>query len=104
MSEVDPDDLPEHGWFDSESELPGISSVDPAIEQGVNISCPSANSLQEARALVTGNSSATGPAPYKGILVGNGPQEMAESSKGENFLDTPTHTFSQSKSPSPIPS
>jgi len=35
MSEVDLDDLPEHGWFDSESELPGISSVDPAIELGV---------------------------------------------------------------------
>jgi len=34
MSEIDPDKLSEHGWFDSESELPGISSVDPAIEPG----------------------------------------------------------------------
>jgi len=66
MSEIDPDELPEHGWFDSEPELPGISSVDPAVELGVNISCPSADLLQEARALVTGNSSATGPAPPQG--------------------------------------
>jgi len=47
MSEIDQDELPEHEWFDSESELPGISSVDPAIKLGVNMSCPSANLLQE---------------------------------------------------------
>jgi len=69
MSEVDTDDLTEHGWFDSESELPGISLVDPTIEL-----------MQEAGALKTGNSSAMCPAPYKGTLVGNGSQEGAESS------------------------
>jgi len=37
MSEVGQDEQPEHVWFDSESELPGISSVDPPIELGVNI-------------------------------------------------------------------
>jgi len=26
MSEVDTNDLPEHGWIDSEFELPGVSS------------------------------------------------------------------------------
>jgi len=105
MSESDPDELPEPGWFDLESELPGILSVDPTIELGVNVSFPSANRIQEVRALIIGNSSATGTAPNTGILliqVGNGPQEE-ESSKGEIFLDTPTHTPPQSKSPSPIP-
>jgi len=40
MSEIDPDDQPEPGWFDSESKLPGILSVDPTIELGVNMSFP----------------------------------------------------------------
>jgi len=40
MPEVDPNELPEHGLFDSESEPRGISSVDPAIELGVNMSFP----------------------------------------------------------------
>jgi len=103
MSEIDPDEQPEPRWFHSESELPGISSVDPSIELGVNMSFPSAEHIQEVRALIIGNSSATGPATNTGILVGNGPQEGAECSKGDNFLDTPTHTPAQSKSPSPIP-
>jgi len=77
MLEVDQDEQPEHGWLDSESELPVILSVDPTIELGVNMSFPPADLMQEARALITGNSSATGPAPYKGIIVGNGPQEGA---------------------------
>jgi len=38
MSEIDQDELPEPRWFDSESELPGISSVDPTIKLGVNMS------------------------------------------------------------------
>jgi len=102
MSEVDQDKLPEPGWFDSESELTGISSVDPTIELGVNMSFPSADFEQEVRALIIENSSATGPATNTGILVGNGPQERTESRKGENFLDTPNHTPSQCKSPSRI--
>jgi len=43
MTEVDQDELPEHGWFESESELPRILSVDPAIEVEVNMSFPPAN-------------------------------------------------------------
>jgi len=98
MSEIDTDDPPEPGWFYSESELPGISSVDPTIELGVNMSFSPADHIQEVRTLTIGNSSATGPAPNTGILVGNGPQEGAESSKGENFLVTPNPTPPQSKS------
>jgi len=104
MSEIDLNKLPDHGCFDSESELQGISSVDPTIELGVNISFTSADHIQGVRALNFGNSSATGPAPNTGIPVGNVPQEGAESSKGEHFLDTPHPTTSQSMSPSPIPS
>jgi len=74
MSEVDQDELSEPGWFDSDSELPGISSVDSTTELGINMSFPSADHRQEVRALITGNSSETGPAPYTGILVGNVPQ------------------------------
>jgi len=97
MLEIDQDELPEPEWFDSEFKLPGISSVDPTIELGVNMSFPSADYIQEVRALVIGNSSATGPAPNTGILVGHVPQEGAESSKGENFLETLRPTPPQSK-------
>jgi len=96
MSEIDPDDPPEPGWFDSESELPGILSVDPTIELGVNMSFPSADLIQEVRAIVIWNSSAPGPARNTGNLVGNGPQEGAESSKGESFFRYP-NPYSPSK-------
>jgi len=56
MSKIDPGELLEHGLFDSESKLPGTSLVDPAIETGVNMSSSSANLMQEARAILTGNS------------------------------------------------
>jgi len=103
MSEIDHDELPDHGWFDSESEFPGISSVDSTLAVGVNVSFSSADHIQGVRALDFENSSATGPAPNMGILVGHVPQEGAESSKGENFLDTPHISNSpQNKSPSPI--
>jgi len=47
MSEVDTDNPPEPGWFDSESELPGILSVDSTIELEVNMSFPSAVHIQK---------------------------------------------------------
>jgi len=34
MSEVDQDEQTEHGWFYSESELPGISSGIPQLNWG----------------------------------------------------------------------
>jgi len=98
MSEID-----DQGWFDSESKLPGISSVDSTLAMGVNVSFPSADNIQGVRALEIGNSSATGPAPNTGLLVGHVPHEGAESSKGENFLDTTHPTPPKSKSLSPIP-
>jgi len=69
MSNSDTEEQPNTGWFDSESELPEISSVDPTIELKVNMSCPSA-SLTLARALEIGDSNTIGPAPNTGIPGG----------------------------------
>jgi len=102
MSDFDQDELPHTGRFDLESDLPGISSVDSTTELGVSVSFPSANQSQ-VRALDFGVSSAMGPAPNTSNSVGNVPSGETKSCKGENFLDTPNHTPSQSKSPSPIP-
>jgi len=93
---------PNNGWFDSESDLPGISWVDSTIEQGVIVSSPSASQIQ-TRSLDFGDSSATSPAPNKGTPVGHVPLDGAESSNRKSFLDTPIHTLPQSESPSPIP-
>jgi len=84
MSDSDFGELPNTGWFDSESDLPGISSVDSTIEQGVIVSFPSANQIQ-VRALNFGDSSATGPAPNKGTPVGHVPLEGTESSTGKIY-------------------
>jgi len=93
MSESDNEELPNHGWwFDSESELSRISSVDSTLAMGVNVSFPYAAHIQGVRALDFGNSNTTCPAPNTGILVGHVPQEGTESSIGENFLDTPHPT------------
>jgi len=101
MSNSDLEELPNNGWFDSESELPGISSVDSTLAMGANVSSPSAGQIQ-VRAIDFGNSSTAGRAPKRGIPVGNVPLGGTGSSKGKSFLDTPTHTPPQSKSPSPI--
>jgi len=103
MSEVDPDVLPEHEWFDSESELPGILSVDPAVELGVNMSSHSPNFMQKARVLVTGNSNTTASASYQSCTMGHVPLSGTEPDKGENFLDAPKPSPPQSKLLSPIP-
>jgi len=89
MSEVDPDELPEHGRFDSESEPPEISSVDPAVELGVNMSSHSPNFIQESRVLVTGNSNTTASARYQGSTMGHVLLSGTEPDKGEIFLDAP---------------
>jgi len=102
MSDSDLEEALNNGWFDSEYELPGISSVDSTQTLGVMVSSPSADHIQ-VKALDFGDSSAIGPAPNMGTSVGHVPLEGTESSKGENFLDTPNHTPSQSKSSSPIP-
>jgi len=40
MSNNDLEEVPHTGWFDSESDLPGISSVDSTLELGVIVSSP----------------------------------------------------------------
>jgi len=62
MSDSDLEELPNNGWFDSESDLPEISSVDSTLATGVIVSSPTADHIQ-ARALDFGDSNATGPAP-----------------------------------------
>jgi len=101
MSDSDQEELPNNGRFDSESDLPGTSSVDSILAMGVIVSSPSAN--RHVRALDFGDSSTTGPAPNTGIPVGHVPLGGTGSSKGESFLDTSIHTPPQRKSPSPIP-
>jgi len=102
MSNSDTEELHNTGWFDSESELLGISSVDSTLELGVNMSCPSAN-LTLARALEIGDSNTTSSDPNMGISLGYVPLGGNGPIKGERFLDTPFHTSPQSKSPSPVP-
>jgi len=91
MSNSDLEEVLHKKWFDSESDLPGISSVDSTLELGVILSSPSANHIH-VRALKVEDSSAMGSAPNKGNPVGNAPLEKTESCKGVNFLDTPNHT------------
>jgi len=68
---------------------------------GVNVSTPSANI--HIRAIETGNSNTTGPAPHTGMSAGYAPPvETGPNHKGENFLDALRLTSPQSKSPSPI--
>jgi len=100
MSNNDQEELPNNGWFDSESDLPGISSVNSTLAMGVNVSPPSAN--RHIRALDFGDSSKTSPAPNKGTPVGHAPLKGAGSNNEENFIDAPVHTPPQSKSPSPV--
>jgi len=71
MSNSDTDELPNTEWFDSESNLSGILSVDYTLALGVYTSCPSANQIQ-ARAVDFGDSNTTSPAPNTGIPVGKG--------------------------------
>jgi len=78
MSDSDLEEPPNNGWFDSESDLPEISSVDSTLEQGVIASSPSANQTN-ARALDFEDSSAMGSATNKGNPVGHVPLKETES-------------------------
>jgi len=84
MSDMDTEGLSNTGWFDSESDLPGISSVDSTLELGVNVSSPSANQ-PHVSALDFRDSSAMGSAPNKGNLVVHVQLEEAESCKERIF-------------------
>jgi len=102
MSDSDLEEPPNNGWFDSESNLPGTSSVDSTLAMGVIVSSPSADQIQ-VRALDFGDSSATGPFLNKGIPVDNVPLGGTGSDNGENFLDTPIHTPPQNQVTVPCP-
>jgi len=98
MSNSDLEEVPFTNWFDSESDLPEILSVNSTLELGVNVSSHSANTIH-VRALEVEDSSAMGSVPNKGNLVGHAPLEETESCKEMNFLETPIPTPPQSKSP-----
>jgi len=63
MSDSDHEELPNNGWFDSGSDLPGILSVDSTLDMGVNVSSPSAD--RHIRSLDFGDSSTVGQAPIR---------------------------------------
>jgi len=87
MSDIDQEGPLHNEWFDSESDLPGISSVDSTTTMGVNVSTPSANI--HIRDIETGNSNTTGPASNTGMSAGHAPPvETGPIHNGENFLDT----------------
>jgi len=102
MSESGLEELSSTGWFNSESDLPGISSVDSTVEPGVIVSSPSASQIH-VRALDFECSSAMGLAPNKSNPVGSVPLGEIESCEEENYLDNPIHMPPQSRSPSPQP-
>jgi len=83
MSDSDLEEPPNNGWFDSESELPRISSVDYTQTLGVIVSFSSAN--RNIGALDFGDSSATGPAPNRGIPVVHAPLGGTGPGKGRIF-------------------
>jgi len=70
MSDIDQDEPPHTGLFDSESDLPGVSSEDSTTKLGVNVSSPSA-SLLKVVAMYFGDSNTMGPASNRGNSVGN---------------------------------
>jgi len=69
MSDTDQDKPQSPGCFDSESDLPGNSSVDSTIKLGVNVSVLSANQTQ-VRALGFGDSIIAGAACGCGAVRG----------------------------------
>jgi len=93
MSNSDLEEPPNNGWFASESELPGISSLDSTQTLGVIMSSPSAN--RNIGAIDFGDGSVTGPTPNRGIPVVHAPLGGTGPGNGENFLDAPTHTPSK---------
>jgi len=67
MSNRDLEEVPLTNWFDSESDLPEISSVNSTLELGVNVSSesPSSNNTH-VRAPKVEDCSAIGSAPNTG--------------------------------------
>jgi len=76
MSDIDQEGPLNNEWFDSESDLPGILSVDSTTTMGVNVSTPSDNI--HIRAIETGNRYNYGPSPNTGISAGYAPPVETE--------------------------
>jgi len=91
MSDDDLEGAPFNEWFDSEADLPNISSVSIILYMGVNVSSPSANT-QHVKALEFKDSSAMNSAPNKGNSVGDTPLEEKGPDKGDDLLDSSIHT------------
>jgi len=89
MSESNLEELPNTGELNSESHLPGISSVDFTLEPEIIVSSPSASQIH-VRALDFKDSSAMGPVPNRAIRWVT--YHWKRSDNGEIFLDTPIHT------------
>jgi len=73
--------------------------VNSTLILGIYVSTPSANQHHN-QAFETEDSNAAGSASNGGNAMGHVPLEEMDSDKGDNFLDSPTHTPPQSKSPS----
>jgi len=99
MSDTDQEGSHPTGCSDSESEPPGFSSVDSANIQGVNLCSPSVNQTNDRAFFKCWDTPSIESAPYKGNPAGHVRLEGAESCKGQEILESRTHTNPQSKSP-----
>jgi len=95
------------GRSDLESSLPHYSLVDSTdlTSLGVNVNTnPNFPADQtQNRATVIGDSNISAPASNTGISVCYAPPRGTGSDEGEEFLESPTQTTPQSKSPSVFP-
>jgi len=77
-------------WLDSESDFPEISSVNSAINPGVNVISPSAN-LTHEQALGVEDSKATRSASNRGNPVDHALLEETGSNEVGKLLKAPNH-------------
>jgi len=101
MSDTDLEEVPLTNWFNSESDLPEISSVNSTPNPGVNVIFPSAN-IPHEQALGIEDSNTTGSASSTGNPVGHVLLEEMGSDEEGNLLNAPTHTPPPSKLSSPF--
>jgi len=98
MLDIDQEESHQTGCSDSESEPPGFSSVNSTKIQSVNVCSPSVNQTHDRASFKCWDTPSLESAPYKGNPAGHVPLEGAESCKGEEILESPTHTTPRSKS------
>jgi len=98
MANADLEGAPFDEWFNSEADLPNISSVSTIPYLGVNVS-PQSAKTPNIRALEFEDSSAMDSAPDKGNSVGNAPLEEKGPIKGDDLLDSSIHILPLKASP-----